>query len=99
MSTLPDGAIVRKLLAATGGRGVDKAVECSGVPAAHRLCIDAARRRGAVAFVGETYADGQTPIQISPDLIRKGLKLVGSWHDNIARYDALMQVIANSPAS
>ena len=62
-----------KILALTGGKGVDKAVDCSGVVAAHRLCIDSTRRRGAVAFVGESGAD--TPLRISPDMIRKGL----SW--------------------
>ena len=94
--THPD--VLKQVLDAAGGAGVDKAVECSGVPAAHRLCIDAARRRGQVAFVGETYAYGQTPLAISPDMIRKGLTLKGSWHYNLARYDALMRVIVESRA-
>jgi L-iditol 2-dehydrogenase len=62
----------------TAGRGVDKAIDCSGIVAAHRLCIDATRRKGQVAFVGECSDD--TPIRISPDMIRKGLTLIGSWH-------------------
>lgn len=86
--------VLKQILDATGGVGVDKAVDCSGVSAAHRLCIDAARRRGQVAFVGESY--GPTPLSISPDLIRKGLTLKGSWHYNITRYASLMQVIVNS---
>ncbi|MEZ4637835.1 MAG: alcohol dehydrogenase catalytic domain-containing protein [Caldilineaceae bacterium] len=50
-----------------GGRttgAADKAVDCSGSPAAHRLCIDATRRRGQVAFVGESSAD--TPLASAP---------------------------------
>ena len=78
-----DPDALRQILDLTaGGRGVDKAVDCSGVVAAHRLCIDAARRKGQVAFVGECSDD--TPIQISDDMIRKGLTLAGSWHFNLA---------------
>ncbi len=75
-----------------GGRGVDKAVECAGVVAAHRLCIDATRRRGKVAFVGECSAD--TVIHISPDMLRKGLTLVGSWHYNLKDVPKMMRMIA-----
>ena len=74
-----------------GGRGVDKAVDCSGVVAAHRLCIDAARRKGQVAFVGECSDD--TPIQISNDMIRKGLTLEGSWHFNLADSPRMLRMI------
>jgi propanol-preferring alcohol dehydrogenase len=63
------------------------------------LCIDAARRRGQVAFVGETYAYGATPLSVSPDMIRKGLTLKGSWHYNISRFASLMRVIVDSPAA
>ena len=75
----------------TAGKGVDKAVDCSGVVAAHRLCIDAARRRGMVAFVGESQAE--TPLVISPDMIRKGLTLVGSWHYNLKDTPTIMRII------
>ncbi len=75
----------------TNGRGVDKAVDCSGVVAAHRLCIDATRRKGQIAFVGESSAD--TPLRISPDMIRKGLTLVGSWHYNMADTIRMMTMI------
>ncbi len=72
-------------------RGVDRAVDCSGVVAAHRLCIDATRRKGQVAFVGESHAD--TPVRISPDMIRKGLTLIGSWHYNLAQSPIMMRMI------
>lgn len=74
------------------GRGVDKAIDCSGVVAAHRLCIDAARRRGMVAFVGECGED--TPLRISNDMIRKGLRLIGSWHFNMADTPRMMSMIS-----
>ena len=75
----------------SAGRGVDKAIDCSGVVAAHRLCIDATRRKGKVAFVGECNDD--TPVRISPDMIRKGLHLIGSWHFNMADTPRMMNMI------
>ena len=72
---------LEEIKAFTNGVGVDRAVDCSGVVAAHRLCIDATRRHGVVAFVGESSEP--TPVTISPDMIRKGLTLVGSWHYNL----------------
>ena len=74
-------------------RGVDKAIDCSGVVAAHRLCIDATRRKGCVAFVGECSDD--TPLRISPDMIRKGLTLYGSWHFNLADTPRMMNMISD----
>ena len=84
-----------KIRALTGGRGVTCAVECSGRVASQRLCIDATRRRGRVAVVGESQDD--LVIRISPDLIRKGLTIVGSWLYNMADYPKVMQVIQQSP--
>lgn len=89
-----DPQIVQQILDLTRGLGVDYAVDCSGVVAAHRLCIDATRRRGAVAFVGESQAE--TPVVISPDLIRKGLTLFGSWHYNLRYAPKIMTMIGQS---
>jgi L-iditol 2-dehydrogenase len=75
-----DDATPSRIMELTGGLGVDKAIDCSGVAAAQRMCIDAARRRGAVAFVGEA---GALEIKVSDDMIRKGLTLRGSWHWNL----------------
>ena len=91
-----DGARER-LQELTGGRGVDCALDCSGAVAAHRLCIDATRRRGQVAFVGECGDD--TPLRVSPDMIRKGLTLVGSWHYNLRHVEGIWKVVRNSSAA
>ena len=79
----------------TDGRGVDCAVDCSGSVPGERLCIDAVRRRGRVAFVGECAHE--LPITVSNDLIRKGLQVCGTWLYNIRDYEGVMQVIAESP--
>ncbi len=91
VNPMDSGALQQILDLTSDGRGVDKAVDCSGAVAAHRLCIDAARRRGQVAFVGECSDD--TPLRISSDMIRKGLTLVGSWHFNLADTPRMMQLI------
>ncbi|HZG88162.1 zinc-dependent alcohol dehydrogenase [Paenibacillus sp.] len=90
-----DPNALRLVLDASGGGGPTCAVDCSGVPAAHRLCIDAVRRKGKVAFVGECHTE--TPIVVSRDLIRKGIILVGSWHYNLNDLPLLLQVIERSP--
>lgn len=92
-----DPQVLDKIRQLSGG-GVDFGIDCSGVPAAHRLCIDATRRRGQVALVGETYAYGATELFGSQDMIRKGLTLHGSWHYNLADAPKIMQMIQSRAA-
>ena len=80
----------------TDGRGVDFALDCSGNVQAHRLGIDATRRRGTIAFVGQSGGN-DTVIHVSPDLIGKGLRLAGAWHYNLNQFPGLMKVIEGSP--
>ena len=89
--TQPDA--LAQILDLTEGRGVDKAADCSGAAAAQRLLIDAVRRKGQVAFVGEA---GDLTIQVSQDLIRKGIILRGIWHYNLADTPAMMRLIRRS---
>ncbi len=79
----------------TDGRGVDKALECSGVVAAQRFCLEATRRKGQVTFVGE--CGDELKLRVSPDMIRKGLTIRGSWHYNLSLFTKIMQVIQGSP--
>ena len=90
-----DTNILAQIRDLTDGRGVDCAIDCSGRVSAERLCIDATRRRGRVAFVGECSDD--LTIKASPDMIRKGLTVVGSWLYNRADYPKVMKVIQESP--
>jgi L-iditol 2-dehydrogenase len=82
--------VIREL---TGGRGVDKSVDCSGGEAYQLICVKGTRRRGQVAFVGES---GGLTLQVSEDLIRKGLSLHGAWHWNLRHADRLMETIQRS---
>jgi len=84
-----------QIKALTGGKGPDCGIDASGAVAAHRLQIDAIARGGRIAFVGECGED--TTIRISPDLLRKGISLIGSWHYNLNAFPKLMHVIRSSP--
>ena len=90
-----DPDVVQQTKALTDGVGVDCALECSGTVEAQRLCIDATRRKGKVAFVGE--CSDPLSLEASRDLIRKGLRLSGSWHYNLSLFPSVMAVIQNSP--
>lgn len=70
-------------------------MDCSGRVSSERLCIDAVRRRGRVAFIGECSND--LPIRVSPDMIRKGLIVAGTWLYNMGDYPRVMKVIRESP--
>ena len=88
-----DREIREAVMDLTGGRGVDKAIDCSGTAGAQRLLIDTVKARGRVSFVGE---GGELTIKVSADMIRKGIELIGNWHYNLTAYPRLMKVIRSS---
>lgn len=90
-----DPATLEMVWQAAGGLGVDYALDCSGNVQAERFCIDATRPKGSVGFVGECY--DELRIKVSPDMIRKGLTLLGAWHYNLNDFPKVMDVIRHSP--
>jgi L-iditol 2-dehydrogenase len=87
---------LRRIKAMTGGRGADKAIECSGGVRYQLDCIHGTRRKGQVAFVGESK---DLTLNVSDDLIRKGLTLYGSWHWNLKDAPRMMATIAANKAA
>ncbi len=81
---------VARLLELTGGEGVDVAIDCSGNPAAQNAALDAARRRGAVAFVGESRSTTFNP---SDQLLRKVLTLIGAWYFPLWQWPAIARFV------
>ncbi len=90
-----DPDVLAQIRALSGGRGPGVGVDCSGHVDAHRLQLDAAARRACVVLVGES--NEATPIRVSPDLIRKGLTVMGSWHYSLTDVPNVMRVIGEFP--
>jgi threonine dehydrogenase-like Zn-dependent dehydrogenase len=67
---------VEALKQATHGEGVDLALDCSGAEAARSAAVRATRTWGTVCFVGE---GGSVTLDVSRDMIRKQLTVIGSW--------------------
>ena len=72
----------------TSGEGVHRALDASGKPDAERLCIDAVRALGKVAFIGEN--PGTIEYSPSNDGIRRGIEVLAAWHQNLASLDDLV---------
>jgi len=60
----------------TGGRGVERAIDCSANEAARATAIRAARKWGRIVFLGE---GGRVEFNPSPDIIHDQKTIYGSW--------------------
>ena len=89
-----DGDPAAAIAELTGGLGPHHAIDCSGKTPGERLCIDAVRRRGKVAFCGENPDD--IPLGPSRDMIRKGIDLIGGWHFNLNLYPEMFRILGES---
>lgn len=88
-----DQDVSERIMSATAGTGVDKAVDCSGGSIYQRLLIDTVRRKGQVSFVGES---GELSVNVSHDIIHKGLSFHGIWHWNLTDTPDMMKMIQHS---
>ena len=66
-------AAIREL---THGEGAHKTLDASSAPEARAAAVRAVRTWGTACFVGER---GQVTLDVSPDLLRRQVTLVGSW--------------------
>lgn len=83
---------VEAIMALTGGKGVTKALDTSGAPAGRLAAVRAAARWGTVCLVGE---GGEMTLNVSIDVIRKQLTIVGSWTVNSAKLADCIRFIAD----
>jgi threonine dehydrogenase-like Zn-dependent dehydrogenase len=60
----------------THGLGADLTLDTSGAPEGRVTAVRGARAWGTVCFVGE---GGSVTIDVSPDMLRKQLTIIGSW--------------------
>lgn len=82
----PDNAAeVRRL---TGGRGVERAVDCSANDAARATAIRATRKWGRIVFLGE---GGRVEFNPSSDIIHDQKTIYGSWVTSTWLMDELVE--------
>lgn len=86
-------AIIDNILDFTNGKGVDKVIECSGDEAHQQLALKAVKRKGQVAFIGES---NKLAFDLSSTLLRKGLTLHGIWHWNLNYFQQMIDTIRAS---
>ena len=72
-----------QILAVTGGRGVERAIDASA-----KLAIRATREWGKIAFVGE---GGTCSFNPSPDIIHGQKTIYGSWVTSLWRMEELVE--------
>lgn len=85
-----DEKALENILAVTGGKGVEKAIDCSANDSARQLAIRATRSYGKIAFVGE---GGTCTINPSPDIIHGQKTIYGSWVTSLWRMEELVEKI------
>jgi len=72
----------------TGGRGVERAVDCSANDAARTVAIRATRKWGRIVFLGE---GGGVTFSPSPDIIHDQKTIYGSWVTSTWLMDELVE--------
>jgi threonine dehydrogenase-like Zn-dependent dehydrogenase len=88
-TTLEAGpANVEEVLRLTRGKGVERAVDCSGNHSARAAAVRATRRWGRVVFIGE---GGTLELNASPDIIHGQKTLFGSWVTSIWKMEELVE--------
>ena len=68
--------VVEAIRDLTHGEGAQKSLDCSSNSEARRAAVQAVRVWGTACFVGET---GDVTFDVSNDLLRRQVTLVGSW--------------------
>ena len=85
-----DGALgsLDEILKATGGKGVERAIDASASDPGRQLAIRATREWGKIAFVGE---GGTCTFNPSPDIIHGQKTIYGSWVTSLWRMEELVE--------
>jgi threonine dehydrogenase-like Zn-dependent dehydrogenase len=83
-----DDQALRHILDATGGRGCEVAIDCSGASSARLLALQGTRQWGRCGFVGE---GGTVQFDVSPLLIHQQITLFGSWVTSLKHMEDLVE--------
>ncbi len=68
--------VLKSIREKTKGEGVDFTLECSSAASAREAAVRAVKTWGTACFVGE---GGDVKLDVSPDLLRRQVTLIGSW--------------------
>jgi threonine dehydrogenase-like Zn-dependent dehydrogenase len=79
---------VNHLRQLTGGRGVERAIDCSANHDARATAVRATREWGRIALLGE---GGTMRLEPSPDLIHEQKTIYGSWVTSTWRMEQLVE--------
>ena len=79
---------VDEVLRLTGGRGVERAVDCSGSDPGRQTAIRATRKWGRIVFLGE---GGTVAFNPSPDMLHDQKTIYGSWVTSTWRMEELVE--------
>lgn len=82
-----DDKALSNILNVTGGKGVEKAVDCSANDNGRQLSIRATKSYGKIAFVGE---GGTCTFNPSPDIIHGQKTIYGSWVTSLWKMEDLV---------
>ena len=85
---VPGPDALQQILNATGGRGVERAIDASASDAGRQLAIRATRDWGRIAFVGE---GGSCTFAPSPDIIHGQKTIYGSWVTSLWKMEELTE--------
>jgi threonine dehydrogenase-like Zn-dependent dehydrogenase len=83
-----DDKAVEKILAATNGKGCEKALDASAVNPARQIAIRGTRQWGKIAFVGEGH---DVQFEPSPDIMHPQKTIIGSWVTSIWKMEDLVE--------
>lgn len=82
---------VEAVRALTGGRGASRTMDTSGTAAGRSVAVRAAAAWGVVGLVGE---GGTMTVDVSPEVLRKQLTILGSWTFNTVGHAECAQFVA-----
>ena len=79
---------LERIMSATGARGCEASVDCSGSAPGRVLAVQGTRDWGRCAFVGE---GGEVTLDVSDMLIHRQISLHGSWVTSLAHMEELAE--------
>jgi len=83
-----DERALTRIKRATGGRGCEVSIDCSGNAAGRLLAIQGTRQWGRCAFVGE---GGTVSFEPSRDIIHRQIAIYGSWVTSLGNMEDLIE--------